>query len=74
MERLSQEYMLRLVFNDTLEREELLQKKYNRFQPLFKDPEIKEMIEDFKNTSREHLDLLKDKMVKMNFEKLRYDR
>lgn len=68
MERLSQEYILRLAFSSSIDREELMLKKYDEYYTAFKDSTLKEIVKEFKETSREHIDLLKDKMLKLNYQ------
>ena len=65
VEKLSQEYILTIVFSHSIEREELLTKKYDEYFPLIKDTELKDMVKEFKKSSREHISLLKDKMIKL---------
>ena len=68
MEKLSQEYILSLLFNRSIEKEELLIKKYAQYYPEIKDTELKGTIKEFKKNSSEHITLLKDKMIKLNIQ------
>ena len=68
MEKLSQEYLIRLSFTCAIEREELLQKKYDNYFDELKNSQSKESIKEFKETAKQHIDLIKDKMLKFDFE------
>ncbi|TYQ17972.1 UNVERIFIED_CONTAM: hypothetical protein Cloal_0367 [Acetivibrio alkalicellulosi] len=69
MDKLSQEYILNIVFNESLDREQLLLKKYDNIYDDIKDKDIKNIIKEFAKNSREHVDILKDKMVMLNIKK-----
>lgn len=69
MDKLSQEYMLSIIFNESIDREQLLLKKYDDICNKIKDKEIKNMIKEFSKNSREHIDILKDKMIALNIKK-----
>lgn len=69
MDKLSQEYILNIMFNESLDREQLLLKKYDEIYDKIKDKEIKNMIKEFRKDSREHIDILKDKMIALNVKK-----
>ncbi|NLI58011.1 MAG: hypothetical protein GX387_05745 [Clostridium sp.] len=69
MDKLSQEYMLSIMFNESIDREQLLLKKYDDICNKIKDKEIKNMIKEFSKNSREHIDILKDKMIALNIKK-----
>ena len=47
MDKLSQEYMLSIMFNESIDREQLLLKKYDDICNKIKDKEIKNMIKEF---------------------------
>lgn len=68
MDKLSQEYILSIAFKQSIDREELLLRKYDDYFPDIKDREIKETIEKFRKNSHEHIKLLKDKMIKLNIQ------
>lgn len=68
MEELSQEYMLSIVFRNSIDKEELLLKKYEEHYPHIKNKELKEIIKEFRKTSQEHLEILKDKMIKLKIQ------
>lgn len=68
MDKMSQEYMAKLAFSGSIKREELLLKKYEDYRASLKNSDLKDLIKDFKETSREHLDVLKDKMLKLNYQ------
>ncbi|AUG58675.1 MAG TPA: hypothetical protein DCE02_06165 [Ruminiclostridium sp.] len=69
MDKLSQEYMLNIMFNESIDREQLLLKKYDDIFDKIKDKEIKNMLKEFSKNSREHIDILKDKMIALNIKK-----
>ena len=71
MDKLSQEYMLSIMFNESIDREQLLLKKYDDICNKIKDKEIKNMIKEFSKNSREHIDILKDKMIALNIKRLK---
>ena len=68
MEKLSQEYILSIVFKNSIEREELLLKKYDDFNNDIKDAELKDILKEFRKNSQEHVKILKDKMIKLNIQ------
>ena len=69
MEKLSQEYFLRFSFSNSIEKEEQILKKYAEYYNLIQDDELEEIIKEFMKTSREHIELLKEKRLKINYEK-----
>ncbi|OPZ84793.1 MAG: hypothetical protein BWY74_04096 [Firmicutes bacterium ADurb.Bin419] len=69
MEKLSQEYFMRFSFSNSIEKEELSLKKYDEYYNLIKSNELKEIIKEFMQTSMEHIELLKEKRLKLNYEK-----
>lgn len=68
MEELSQEYMLSIVFRNSIDKEELLIKKYDDYYPVIKNKELREIVKGFKKTSREHVKVMKDKMIKLKIQ------
>ena len=66
MKKVDQKCMMSNAFRLSIEREQLLVKKYAHYYPHLKDRRIKEMVKEFKNTSRNHIEKLKDKMIKLN--------
>lgn len=69
MDKLSQEYILTMVFNESIDREELLLKKYDEYYKNIKDSDLKDVIKEFKTNSKEHIKLMKDKMIMLNIKK-----
>ena len=69
MEKLSQEYFMRFSFSNSIEKEEQALKKYDEYYKLIKDNELKEIIKEFMQTSIDHIELLKEKRLKLNYEK-----
>ncbi|MFZ5989819.1 MAG: hypothetical protein ACOYWZ_22210 [Bacillota bacterium] len=69
MEKLSQEYILTMVFNESLDREDLLLKKYDEYYAAIKDKELKNIIKEFTRNSEEHIKIMKDKMIALNIKK-----
>jgi len=68
MEQFSQEYILSIVFRNSLDKEELLTKKYDDYYSKIKNKEIREIIKEFRKTSQEHIKILKDKMIKLKIQ------
>lgn len=68
MEELSQEYVMSIIFRNSLDKEELLLKKYENYYSIIKNKELKEIVKEFKKVSREHLNIMKDKMIKLKIQ------
>ncbi|MCX7749619.1 MAG: hypothetical protein N2645_22410 [Clostridia bacterium] len=68
MEKLSQELVLSITFNKSIEREELLIKKYEAYEEGLKDKELKAILNEFRKDAQEHLKMMKDKMIKLNIQ------
>lgn len=68
MEEFSQEYVLSIVFRNSIDKEELLLKKYEDYYFMIKDKELKEIVKEFRKTSQEHLKVMKDKMIKLKIQ------
>jgi rubrerythrin len=68
MEEFSQEYVLSIVFRNSIDKEELLLKKYEVYYSNIRNKELKEVIKEFKKTSQEHLKIMKDKMIKLKIQ------
>lgn len=68
MEELSQEYVLSIIFRNSIDKEELLLKKYEDYYDKIKNKALKEVIKEFKKTSQEHLKIMKDKMIKLKIQ------
>lgn len=68
MEELSQEYVLSIVFRNSIDKEELLLKKYDDYYDKLKNKELKEVVKEFSKTSREHLKIMKEKMIKLRIQ------
>ncbi len=66
MEKLSQKCMLSTAFKQSLNREELLLKKYENIASKIRDRDLKDIIKEFRENSYEHIKLMKDKMIKLN--------
>jgi hypothetical protein len=67
MEKSIQEAIMINSLNDSIEREELLMKKYKDFEMSIQDAEFKELLEEFKEISHEHIALVKGKLSKLKF-------
>lgn len=65
MDKAPQDNIIKSIFDESIEREELLLKKYSDLTPYLKNSEYKEIFNDFKKVSKEHLKLVKDKMIKL---------
>jgi len=68
VEEFSQEYVLSIVFRNSIEKEELLLKKYEEYYEKLKNKDLKELIKEFRKTSREHVKVMKDKMIKLKIQ------
>ncbi len=68
MEEFSQEYVLSIVFRNSIDKEELLVKKYEEYYDMVKNKDLKEVIKEFKKTSQEHLKVMKEKMIKLRIQ------
>ena len=68
MERISQEYILSIIFKQCLEREELLCEKYDFYIETLKDKDLIQMLKDDKSTASQHIKMLKNKMIKLNIQ------
>lgn len=68
MEEFSQEYMLSIVFRNSIDKEELLLKKYDEYYDMIRNKELKEVIKEFRKTSQEHLKVMKEKMIKLKIQ------
>jgi hypothetical protein len=66
MEKLSQECMMKIAFKQSLDREELLLKKYEYLDNEIRDKYLKDIIKEFRENCYEHIKLMKDKMIKLN--------
>lgn len=68
MQEFSQEYVLSIIFRNSINKEELLLKKYENYYGIIKNKELKEIVKEFKKTSRNHLNIMKDKMIKLKIQ------
>ena len=72
MEKLKQEYILSIIFSHSIEREELMLEKYMEYLDNIDDrkkkPELYSMLKEFEDDAREHVTLLKDKMIKLGIQ------
>jgi rubrerythrin len=68
MEEFSQEYVLSIVFRNSIDKEELLLKKYEEYYSMIKNKDLKEIVKEFRKTSQEHLKVMKDKMIKLKIQ------
>ncbi|MCX7921696.1 MAG: hypothetical protein N3B21_06745 [Clostridia bacterium] len=66
MDKVSEELILKIALSSSVDREVLLIKKYEEYTPSIKSDELKEILGELIETSKEHTDILKDKMLKLN--------
>lgn len=66
MKNINNEILIQEQLLNSIEREELLLKKYDEYNPNIEDYEIKELIKEFKETAHEHIDLLKSNLQKFS--------
>jgi len=60
--------VLSIVFRNSIDKEELLLKKYEEYYSKIKNKDLKEIIKEFEKTSREHLKIMKEKMIKLKIQ------
>lgn len=65
MENISQDMLIRQSLLNSIDREELLMKKYDEYNKFIEDTETKELLKEFQQTAQEHMVLLKDKLIKL---------
>lgn len=68
MKKLSPKYVIDTAFILSVEREELLLKKYSRAIEDLDNKELKKDIKEFKKISKEHVKLVKDLMIELNLQ------
>jgi rubrerythrin len=68
MEEFSQEYALSIIFRNSIDKEELLLKKYDEYYSKVKNKELKAAIKEFSKTSQEHIKIMKEKMIKLKIQ------
>ncbi|WP_432661818.1 hypothetical protein R9X47_14730 [Wukongibacter baidiensis] len=68
MKKISQEYLMDTAFVLSIEREELLLKKYSQYIDEIDNKELKNLVKEFKKISKEHIKLIKDLMIKLNLQ------
>lgn len=68
MKKLSQEYLMDIAFTLSVDREELLLKKYSEYMKQSTNKEVKSIVKELKKTSKEHIKLIKDLMIKVNLQ------
>lgn len=62
MENISQNAIIKQSLLNSIDREDLLMKKYEGYKPLINDYDTNELLNEFQETAREHMDLLKGKL------------
>ena len=68
MEEFSQECILSIVFRNSIDKEELLLKKYDEYYDMIRNKELKEVLKEFRKTSQEHLKVMKERMIKLKIQ------
>lgn len=68
MQKLSEEYILSIVFTHSIEREELLIKKYAGYYPQIKDKVLLDVIKESQKYAQEHIKMLKEKMIRLSIQ------
>ena len=72
MEELRQEYILSILFAHAIRREELSIEKYINYYDHIstkdKNKELPDLLKEYEKNAREHISLLKDKMIKLNIQ------
>ena len=68
MKRISQKILLEIAFKHSINREELILKKYDFYYKDIKDKEMNNIFKALKKGSQEHLKLIKDIALKQNLQ------
>lgn len=68
MKNISQEYILDTAMKHSINREELLIKKYQENLDKLNNKELKRMMKEFKSDSREHVKLISEMMINLNLQ------
>ena len=66
MEGVSQDLIAKHILVSSIEREELLMTKYDLYFDLINEGDFRDLLLEFKETSREHIEILKGKLQKLN--------
>jgi len=66
--KVQQEDMLSFYFNRSLRLEDILLKKYEQYKKLAKDQIIRDLMDDFRKNSNEHIKTLNDRMKKLGIQ------
>ncbi|MCT4562842.1 MAG: hypothetical protein N4A68_00730 [Maledivibacter sp.] len=68
MKKLSQQNLMDTAFILSVEHEELLLKKYTEAMDNIDNKRLKKEIKELKETSKEHVKLIKDLMIQLNLQ------
>lgn len=68
MFKVQQEDMLSFYFNRSLRLEDILLKKNEQYKKLAKDQIIRDLMDDFRKNSNEHIKTLNDRMKKLGIQ------
>jgi len=66
--KVQQEDMLSFYFNRSLRLEDILLKKNEQYKKLAKDQIIRDLMDDFRKNSNEHIKTLNDRMKKLGIQ------
>lgn len=66
MKKIAQDEITKQSILTSIDREELLLKKYTEYIPQVNDKEIKELFNEFQEATSGHIDMLKSKLQKLN--------
>jgi len=66
--KVKQEDMLSFYFNRSLRLEDILLKKNEQYKKLAKDQIIRDLMDDFRKNSNEHIKTLNDRMKKLGIQ------
>lgn len=69
MKKVPLEYTVILAFENALEQEELLLRKYDDYLYALESDTLKDMIREFQKYAHEHVKLIHEKIVQMNLQK-----
>ena len=66
MKKMLQDYLQETMFTLAVDREEQMINKYETYEELLKNEEIKKLLKEYKKISEEHIKILNKKMSQLN--------
>ncbi|MFZ5966895.1 MAG: hypothetical protein ACOYVK_06945 [Bacillota bacterium] len=68
MKQISQKHLMDTTFARSIQREELLMKKYEDYYELIENKELKALLKEFKKNAKDHLRLINEMIANMNLQ------